>query len=47
MKDDKDAIGEKYREKIKSKKLPDAVMEVIEEELKKLNFLESHSSEFK
>lgn len=47
MKDDKDAIGEKYREKIKSKNLPDAVMEVIEEELKKLNFLESHSSEFK
>uniref|UniRef100_A0A336LJN4 Lon protease homolog, mitochondrial n=3 Tax=Culicoides sonorensis TaxID=179676 RepID=A0A336LJN4_CULSO len=45
-KDDKDAIGEKYKEKIKDKNVPKAVMEVIEEELKKLNFLESHSSEF-
>ena len=46
-KDDKDAIGEKYREKIAGKTVPVAVMAVIEEELTKLSFLESHSSEFK
>uniref|UniRef100_A0A182UWV5 Lon protease homolog n=1 Tax=Anopheles merus TaxID=30066 RepID=A0A182UWV5_ANOME len=46
-KDDKDAIGEKYRERIKEKVVPKAVADVIEEELTKLNFLESHSSEFK
>ncbi|KAL1398388.1 hypothetical protein pipiens_009008 [Culex pipiens pipiens] len=45
-KDDKDAIGEKYRERIKDKVVPKAVSDVIEEELNKLNFLESHSSEF-
>ncbi|XP_058834754.1 lon protease homolog, mitochondrial isoform X2 [Topomyia yanbarensis] len=45
-KDDKDAIGEKYRERIKDKVVPKAVADVIEEELNKLNFLESHSSEF-
>uniref|UniRef100_A0A336LJ02 CSON007363 protein n=1 Tax=Culicoides sonorensis TaxID=179676 RepID=A0A336LJ02_CULSO len=46
IKKELDAIGEKYKEKIKDKNVPKAVMEVIEEELKKLNFLESHSSEF-
>lgn len=46
-KDDKDAIGEKYRERIKDKVIPKAVSDVIEEELTKLSFLESHSSEFK
>jgi len=46
-KDDKDAIGEKYREKIREKIVPKAVMDVLEEELNKLSFLESHSSEFK
>lgn len=46
-KDDKDAIGEKYREKLKDKTVPENVMTVIDEELNKLNFLESHSSEFK
>lgn len=46
-KDDKDAIGEKYRERIKEKIVPKAVQVVIDEELTKLNFLESHSSEFK
>lgn len=46
-KDDKDAIGEKYRERIKEKVVPKAVADVIEEELTKLSFLESHSSEFK
>lgn len=45
-KDDKDAIGEKYREKLKDKNVPENVMAVIDEELNKLNFLESHSSEF-
>lgn len=45
-KDDKDAIGEKYRERIKDKAVPPGVANVIEEELTKLNFLESHSSEF-
>lgn len=45
-KDDKDAIGEKYREKLKDKNVPENVMTVIDEELNKLGFLESHSSEF-
>ncbi|XP_016998097.2 lon protease homolog, mitochondrial isoform X2 [Drosophila takahashii] len=45
-KDDKDAIGEKYREKLKDKVVPESIMTVIDEELTKLNFLESHSSEF-
>ena len=46
-KEDKDAVGDKFRERIKAKVLPEAVSSVIEEELSKLNFLESHSSEFK
>ncbi|XP_026466181.1 lon protease homolog, mitochondrial isoform X2 [Ctenocephalides felis] len=45
-KDDKDAIGDKFRERIKNKTVPTAVREVIDEELTKLTFLESHSSEF-
>ncbi|XP_075209800.1 lon protease homolog, mitochondrial isoform X2 [Lycorma delicatula] len=45
-KDDKDAIEEKFRERLKDKVVPKMVMEVIDEELKKLGFLESHSSEF-
>ncbi|XP_030756996.1 lon protease homolog, mitochondrial isoform X2 [Sitophilus oryzae] len=45
-KEDKDAIGDKFRERIKDKVLPQAVSAVIDEELNKLNFLESHSSEF-
>lgn len=45
-KDDKDAIEEKFRERIKSKSVPLSVMEVLNEELNKLGFLESHSSEF-
>ncbi|XP_073978605.1 lon protease homolog, mitochondrial-like isoform X2 [Rhodnius prolixus] len=45
-KDDKDAIEEKFRERIKNKSVPQAVMEVLNEELNKLGFLESHSSEF-
>lgn len=46
-KDDKDAINDKYRELIKDKIVPAAVSKVIDEELTKLGFLESHSSEFK
>ncbi|KAL4709466.1 hypothetical protein ACJJTC_012803 [Scirpophaga incertulas] len=45
-KDDKDAIGEKFRERLANKTVPQAVQTVIDEELNKLNFLESHSSEF-
>lgn len=45
-KDDKDAIGDKYRERLKSLVVPKHVMDVIEEELTKLNFLENSSSEF-
>nr|XP_032514792.1 lon protease homolog, mitochondrial [Danaus plexippus plexippus] len=46
-KDDKDAIGEKFRERLADKVVPPSVQTVIDEELNKLNFLESHSSEFK
>ncbi|XP_046622746.1 lon protease homolog, mitochondrial isoform X1 [Neodiprion virginianus] len=45
-KDDKDAIEEKYRERIRQKVVPKPVMDVLDEELNKLSFLESHSSEF-
>nr|XP_053612067.1 lon protease homolog, mitochondrial isoform X2 [Plodia interpunctella] len=45
-KDDKDAIGDKFRERLADKTVPSAVQTVIDEELNKLNFLESHSSEF-
>lgn len=45
-KDDKDAIEEKYRERIRQKVVPKPIMDVLEEELNKLSFLESHSSEF-
>ncbi|KAJ1522099.1 hypothetical protein ONE63_002410 [Megalurothrips usitatus] len=45
-KEDKDAIGEKFRERIKDKNVPQAVMDVVEEELSKLSLLENHSSEF-
>ncbi|GLV31920.1 Lon protease [Carabus blaptoides fortunei] len=45
-KEDKDAIGDKFRERIKDKVIPASVQAVIDEELNKLNFLEGHSSEF-
>ncbi|KAJ2949553.1 hypothetical protein O0L34_g15472 [Tuta absoluta] len=45
-KDDKDAIGDKFRERLADRTVPQAVQTVIDEELNKLNFLESHSSEF-
>ena len=46
-KDDKDAISEKFRERVKEKVLPEAVQEVIDEELSKLSFLDNHSAEFR
>ncbi len=46
-KDDKDAIGEKFRERLKSLTVPKPIMDVIDEELNKLNFLDHHSAEFK
>jgi Lon-like ATP-dependent protease len=46
-KDDKDAVAEKFRERLKNREIPEHVKEVIEEELSKLGFLEAHSSEFK
>lgn len=45
-KEDKDAIDEKFRARLKDKIVPAAVMEVIDEELNKLGFLDNHSSEF-
>lgn len=45
-KEDKEAIDEKYRERIKNKLVPKAVADVIEEELAKLSYLEGFSSEF-
>ena len=46
-KEDKDAIGEKFRERLKSLTVPKQVQDVIDEELNKLNFLDQHSAEFK
>lgn len=45
-KDDKDALVEKYRALLKEKTIPKAVESVIEDELKKLGFLENSGSEF-
>lgn len=45
-KDDKDAIEEKFRSRLKEVVVPSHVMEVIEEEMNKLSFLDNHSSEF-
>jgi Lon-like ATP-dependent protease len=46
-KEDKDAIEEKFRERLKSLTVPKHVMDVINEELNKLSFLDHHSAEFK
>lgn len=46
-KEDKDAVGEKFRERIKDLNVPRHAEEVIEEELTKLAYLDAHSSEFK
>lgn len=45
-KEDKDAIEEKFRARIKELTVPKHVLDVIEEELAKLQFLDNHSSEF-
>lgn len=45
-KDDKDALAEKYRKLLEDKTVPEAVSTVLEEELKKLSFLDNNSSEF-
>ncbi|XP_066551280.1 lon protease homolog, mitochondrial [Amia ocellicauda] len=45
-KEDKDAIEEKFRERLKERVVPQHVMEVIDEELNKLGLLDNHSSEF-
>ncbi|XP_068212240.1 lon protease homolog, mitochondrial-like isoform X2 [Palaemon carinicauda] len=45
-KEDKDAIEEKFRARLKGKEVPKAVQDVIDEELNKLSFLDNHSSEF-
>lgn len=45
-KEDKDAIEEKFRARIKELEVPPAVMNVIDEELNKLSLLDNHSSEF-
>ncbi|XP_066994408.2 lon protease homolog, mitochondrial isoform X2 [Anabrus simplex] len=45
-KDDKDAVADKFKQRMEGKTVPKAVMEVLDEELNKLSFLESHSSEF-
>lgn len=46
-KEDKDAIEEKFRERLKDRIVPVHIMEVINEELNKLSLLDNHSSEFK
>lgn len=46
-KEDKDAIEEKFRERLKPLTVPKQVMDVINEELNKLSFLDHHSAEFK
>ncbi len=45
-KDDSDSIIEKYQARLKDLVVPAPVGEVIDEELSKLRFLDSHSSEF-
>ncbi|XP_077187935.1 lon protease homolog, mitochondrial [Paroedura picta] len=45
-KEDKDAIEEKFRERLKELVVPKHIMEVIDEELNKLGLLDNHSSEF-
>ena len=38
---------EKFRERVKELVVPQAVAEVIDEELNKLSFLDNHSAEFR
>lgn len=46
-KEDKEAIEEKFRERLSERNVPEHIMEVINEELNKLGLLDNHSSEFK
>lgn len=46
-KDDKEAIEDKFRERLKDQNVPQHIMDVINEELNKLGLLDNHSSEFK
>lgn len=46
-KEDKEAIEEKFRERLSERSVPEHIMEVINEELNKLGLLDNHSSEFK
>ncbi|KAM9365629.1 lon protease homolog, mitochondrial isoform 2-T2 [Pholidichthys leucotaenia] len=45
-KEDKEAIEEKFQERLKDKTVPQHIMDVISEELNKLGLLDNHSSEF-
>ncbi|XP_069574565.1 lon protease homolog, mitochondrial isoform X2 [Brachyistius frenatus] len=45
-KEDKEAIEEKFRERLKDRIVPQHIMDVINEELNKLGLLDNHSSEF-
>ncbi|KAK2501110.1 hypothetical protein MC885_019263 [Smutsia gigantea] len=45
-KEDKDAIEEKFRERLKELVVPKHVTDVVDEELTKLGLLDNHSSEF-
>ncbi|XP_028299509.1 lon protease homolog, mitochondrial [Gouania willdenowi] len=45
-KEDKEAIEEKFRERLKDRNVPEHIMDVINEELNKLSLLDNHSSEF-
>lgn len=45
-KDDKETIEEKFRERLKSLTVPKQIMDVINEEMQKLSFLDHHSAEF-
>uniref|UniRef100_A0A7N8WKL9 Lon protease homolog, mitochondrial n=1 Tax=Mastacembelus armatus TaxID=205130 RepID=A0A7N8WKL9_9TELE len=45
-KEDKEAIEEKFRERLKDRAVPQHIMDVISEELNKLGLLDNHSSEF-
>lgn len=45
-KDDKDAIEDRFRSRLKDLVVPPNVMEIINEEMNKLSVLDNHSSEF-
>ncbi|CAD7949825.1 unnamed protein product [Amoebophrya sp. A120] len=45
-KDDKDALAIKFKDRIKDRKIPEEIKEVIDAELDKLSFLDKNSSEF-